>query len=320
MAYRFVQQDSVTARWSSRVALISLQLLILTSLLHRFASLHTPSALNLFLIGLLGGALSLILASWGLVRIWNKGFAGASSAIGGIFVAILIFAYPASQIPKFFTLPTINDITTDRNSPPSFEELASARAPDANSVIYPGKRFAGEQELAYPYIQPMILERSSRQAFELVQEAIQRLKWNIVSSTRPGRNGSPGRIEATDKTLLLGFVDDIAIRIAGDDSRARIDVRSASRYGQHDFGRNASRIRGLFTEIKTTLATGEALTKRLRKMKVKKRKTRSQEAESPRNEPARARSGTPSGRGRRGRSRRSTHDQILDKLFPQFGE
>jgi hypothetical protein len=49
--------------------------------------------------------------------------------------------------------------------------------------------------------------------------------------------------------LLLGFYDDVVIRVEGDEERARIDIRSASRYGSHDLGRNADRIRQILKEI-----------------------------------------------------------------------
>ena len=53
--------------------------------------------------------------------------------------------------------------------------------------------------------------------------------------------------------LIVGFRDDVVIRIYGDEQSAQIDVRSASRYGQHDFGHNASRIRTILHELRTKL-------------------------------------------------------------------
>ena len=55
----------------------------------------------------------------------------------------------------------------------------------------------------------------------------------------------------------MGFTDDVLVRVRGDDSQAFIDLRSASRYGMHDLGANADRIRAFFTEIKATLEKGE---------------------------------------------------------------
>ena len=43
------------------------------------------------------------------------------------------------------------------------------------------------------------------------------------------------------RTFILGFVDDISIRVSGNRTQSRIDIRSASRYGTHDLGRNAFR-------------------------------------------------------------------------------
>ena len=50
---------------------------------------------------------------------------------------------------------------------------------------------------------------------------------------------------------------DVVVQVKGDDTRAQIDVRSVSRYGMHDLGANAARIRALFEEITTTLEKGE---------------------------------------------------------------
>jgi hypothetical protein len=65
-----------------------------------------------------------------------------------------------------------------------------------------------------------------------------------------GKDAAPGVIEATEQTLLLGFTDDIVIRISGTATRAKVDARSASRYGSFDLGQNATRLRRLFAEIR----------------------------------------------------------------------
>jgi hypothetical protein len=133
----------------------------------------------------------------------------------------------------------------------------------------------------------MVLERSAEETFDLVHEAVTRLDWQIVTNRKPGGSGA-GLIEAVSRTLVMGFSDDIVIRIAAGTGEARIDVRSASRYGEHDFGANARRIRRLFTEVKAGLEKGERLAldvalakrakvardevKRLRKLRAKEKK------------------------------------------------
>ena len=57
------------------------------------------------------------------------------------------------------------------------------------------------------------------------------------------------RRETTARTPLMGFRDDIVIRVSAVGGGSRIDLRSASRFGSHDLGANASRLRSLLEDI-----------------------------------------------------------------------
>jgi uncharacterized protein (DUF1499 family) len=129
------------------------------------------------------------------------------------------------------------------------------RPADANRIVEPDLAAAEEREKAYPDLRAMELERSVTETFDIVHEAVKRLGWTIVLSEPPAEE--PGRIEATDRTLIMGYTDDALIRVTGDDTHAFIDVRSASRYGRHDLGANAEHIRELFAEVKAALEKGE---------------------------------------------------------------
>jgi uncharacterized protein (DUF1499 family) len=59
------------------------------------------------------------------------------------------------------------------------------------------------------------------------------------------------------RTPVMGFRDDITIRVRSSGEGARIDVRSASRYGRHDFGTNAARIRTLLDDVEQRIAASE---------------------------------------------------------------
>ena len=62
------------------------------------------------------------------------------------------------------------------------------------------------------------------------------------------------------RTPILGFRDDVVVRVRADpDGGARLDFRSTSRYGRHDFGTNAARIVSLSTAIDD--AVGEVVEK-----------------------------------------------------------
>jgi hypothetical protein len=48
----------------------------------------------------------------------------------------------------------------------------------------------------------------------------------------------------------MGFRDDVVVRVTAlRDGTSRVDVRSASRYGSHDFGANARRVTALLADI-----------------------------------------------------------------------
>lgn len=285
MAYRTYRRRSAKAKWSRNLILFAIQLLLITLVLHRFADLYTPAALALFAIGFTTVALAILLAMWAMVQIWNRGFWGTGTVLFSVILAGMVFAGPALFLPKFLSNPALNDISTDTSAPPSFEVLAERRGIGANSIIYPKEKFSHKQEQAYPDIRPLILDRSTKEAYELMQEAIRRMRWEVVAKQAPGEDGSAGWIEATDKTMVVGFVDDIVVRVAGDETSARVDMRSASRYGVHDLGRNAKRIRELFNEVKTSLAIGERAVRL--KAEIKKHQAfRIKEAERKRREKA----------------------------------
>jgi uncharacterized protein (DUF1499 family) len=242
-----------SARWSCRLALFSASLILVTLALHRLGPLGTPLALNLAVVGYAGSALAFLISLVALVRIWSTGHAGAGAMAVGLLLPLVAFAGPAGYVLTHLELPRLNDVTTDTASPPAFAALAT-RPKGANASAYPGRPFAELQAKGYPDLRPLVLERSVEEAYELVEDAVRRLRWQVVATqpliTRES-GGKIGQIEAVDYTLLVGFTDDIVIRIEGGPTRARIDARSASRYGRYDFGANASRLRRLLAEVRT---------------------------------------------------------------------
>jgi len=165
-----------------------------------------------------------------------------------------VLAWPATALLLTRGLPAINDLTTDMSDPPPFTALAKRRGPGTNAALYPAERFAVLQARFYPDLRPLFIDRSVEETFDLAADAFRSaLKYDVVAEVPPAGPDRPGIIEAVDRTLVLGLYDDVAIRVTGDKTRSRIDVRSASRYGSFDFGRNAARVRSIMREINTQL-------------------------------------------------------------------
>jgi uncharacterized protein (DUF1499 family) len=241
---------SFFARWTSRIALFSVGVLATAMALHRLLALPTPVALNLAAVAFAGAGLSLLFSFAAAIGVWRTGRPGTSRIVFGTLVSLGLLLWPLIYLPRYERLPAINDITTDAVTPPAFVALARERGASANSPQYPGAAFARAQVAAYPDIKAIEINRSADDAFELAADAIRRLKMDIVRQQGPNlKTGRPGTLEVVDRTLLLGFYDDVVIRVEGNEERARIDIRSASRYGSYDLGRNADRIRQILKEI-----------------------------------------------------------------------
>ena len=241
--------QSFFARWTSRIAVFSVGVLATAILLHRLFGLPSPVAFNLVGLAFAGALLSLLFAGFATVGIWRTGRPGTPRIVFAILVSLGLLAWPLVYLPQYESTPKINDVTTDAVNPPAFVAVAKLRGPGANPIAYPA-RSAKAQAAAYPDIKTIELNRSVDEAFEVATDAVRHLKLNVVGQEAPDpRTGRPGTIEIVDRSLIFGFYDDVVIRISGDEDHARIDVRSASRFGSFDLGRNAEHVRQLLKDI-----------------------------------------------------------------------
>lgn len=238
------------AVWCARIAGFSASLVLSSLFLHRLFSIPTPVALNLLKLSVLGGLLAIALGILAGIDSWRTGSRGISRIASGGLLALIVVAWPLLVLPQVNAYPELNDISTDLNTPPPFRALAASRQPGANRPEYPGAVFADKQRQAFPDLKPLLINRSVAEAYEISVDAIRRTGMKIVDEAPPGEGATAkGFIEAYDRTLVWGFYDDIVVRVIGNSRTAQIDIRSASRYGRHDLGRNATRTRALLREL-----------------------------------------------------------------------
>ena len=242
------QPTSKLAVWARRMALFSLIATILAIIIVRSGLLEIRPALVTFGGALALSVIALLLAFAAFVVIWKDGLLGMGYALTAIFIGVALLAYPAYLAVVAYRLPWIYDITTDPIDYPKFEALARIRPRDANPIIYAGLAAAEQQRNAYPEIEPLEQEASPQAAYDAALAVITKRKWNIVAR-RPPERGREGRIEAIARTPIMGFREDVVVRVRGDGRGSRIDIRSSSRYGSFDFGTNAARVRSLIDDI-----------------------------------------------------------------------
>ncbi|HEX9324014.1 MAG TPA: DUF1499 domain-containing protein [Xanthobacteraceae bacterium] len=250
------------AVWSRRVAVFSIPVVLLAVTIVRSGLLELVPALATF-----GGALALalvaiLLALGAFIVIWREGLRGGGHAILALLIGIGILAYPAYLGTRAYRLPVINDVTTDPIDPPRFEAIARLRSRESNPITYAGLRAAELQRGAYPDIEPLLLNVTPQEAYDAALAVITRRKWRIVDARPPQPGRRDGLIEAVARTPIMGFRDDVALRIRPAREGARVDIRSASRYGRSDLGANASRVRALIEDIDDAAGTEEQKTKK----------------------------------------------------------
>jgi hypothetical protein len=270
------EPTSRLAIWARRVALFSLAATLIAVIVVRSGALEIVPALSTLAGALVLAVLAILLAFGAALSIWFEGVGGAREAATAFFIGCALIAYPAFLGIKGYRLPAIYDITTDPIDPPRFDAIARLRPRDANPITYQGLYAAELQRAAYSDIEPDVTDSTPHEAYDAAMKVITKRKWRIVDARppqggpqlveaqpRPARGQPPpppappphdGYIEAVARTPILGFRDDVVVRIRPTGEGARIDVRSASRYGRHDLGTNASRVRNLIGDIDDVLA------------------------------------------------------------------
>jgi uncharacterized protein (DUF1499 family) len=251
MVRRYIAADPVSklAIWARRMAFFSLAAVVLSVIVVRSGLVEIGPAIVTFVVALAPAVLALLLAFAALVVIWMEGLRGLGRAFAAMAVAIALLAYPSYLGYRAYRLPWIYDITTDPIDPPRYEVLARLRPRDANPVAYAGLYAAEQQRVAYPDIEPLDEDATPEAAYTAALAVITKRKWTILDRRPPQAGRREGHIEAVAHTLIMGFADDVVVRVRGGPDGSRIDVRSSSRYGSFDFGSNAARVKSLIDDI-----------------------------------------------------------------------
>jgi hypothetical protein len=166
-------------------------------------------------------------------------------------IALQAQAYP-DIAPRFYPLPiaevhaAARDVLDDRGweltreVPPPSMPFAAAPAspiaptdPEVEVKPYRGKRVVTQSrsEATRPASAPIVMEPTAPEP-PAIEAAL---------------------LQATARTLLFQFADEVIVRLEETPDGTRVDMRSASRIGAHDLGQNARRIRRFFADLDLAL-------------------------------------------------------------------
>jgi hypothetical protein len=255
MARRFsapYQSEPVSslASWARNLAVFSVVAVLVSIIIVRFGFLEMKPALATFFGALACAGLSILVGLSAFVAIWQNGSRGMSRILLALLIDAVVLAYPAYLGLQYRKLPAIHDITTDPIDPPRFEALARLRTGDGvNTAVYAGLYSAEQQRLYYPDIETVELDVPAQRAYDITRQLVTRRKWLVIDERPPQPPRYLGHIEAVARTPIMGFREDVAIRVTADGEGSRVDIRSASRYFESDLGSNAARVSKLIDDI-----------------------------------------------------------------------
>ena len=153
----------------------------------------------------------------------------------------------------------IHEVTTNFSDPPVFVDAVHLRKaggasnpPDYRSSI---RRYgftidvASAQKKYFPKIKTLHISGIEyNYVFAIILAEINLLNWTLIAS-----DPALGRIEAYDTTKWFGFIDDVVVRASHTEDGILIDIRSKSRNGFIDFGKNGNRVSKFLNNIKNSL-------------------------------------------------------------------
>ncbi|WP_350604149.1 DUF1499 domain-containing protein [Pseudoalteromonas sp. SMN1298-MNA-CIBAN-0114] len=231
----------------SLVSLISFLLVILPGPLYKFGIVELGVAFTGFKFGVYAGGAALVLLI--VQALFMRKTLTLSSGVIALVFSVVAIAMPLNMMNKAEGVPAIHDISTDLVNPPKFVAIAPLRANASNPVEYAGEETAVQQRKAYPELVTLSFAQSKADLMTASEQAVKNLGFAVVSA-----NTATGIVEATDTTTWFGFKDDVVIRIKDEGSQRFVDIRSKSRVGRSDLGKNAERIHSIINELNSLLA------------------------------------------------------------------
>ncbi|MEO5805807.1 DUF1499 domain-containing protein [Devosia sp.] len=240
---RILIRTSKWAIWSRRVASIAVPLVVIPVFLHRQRLLTSDVFVDVAAVAGIVATLALLVSMTALARLWQTGDQGWGRAISAFLLSLMClvpFAYVGAQMLRY---PAVTDIaTTQRGALPLMLDPGTIHMP-------PPKLLTAEQlETEFPNIKTRAYPLNLQQTYLIVLHMVEAHGWDITLQRDPTAALDPGEINA-DVVSLLGWRDEVVLRVTGDAQSAVVDMRSASLNAEHDLGSNGPRIEQFLTQL-----------------------------------------------------------------------
>jgi hypothetical protein len=237
---RILVRTSRWAIWSRRFGALALPLAVLPVLLHRERLIDSETFEIIEIIALTVAAFALVMGLVAMARLWLTGDQGWGRATLGTVFATLCLAPAAYLAVEALRLPATPDVSTDFTTPPALVSFIASR------FIGPEER--ARIEAAFPNARPRTYPVPAPQMFALVESLVASRGWEMRARRAPLNTVDTGQLNAL-ATTLLGWRQEVAVRVAGAVDGSTIDMRSAALTDFHDFAENGARIEAFLLEL-----------------------------------------------------------------------
>jgi hypothetical protein len=237
---RILIRTSKWAVWARRFGALALPLAIIPVLLHRGHIITSDNFVVIEAAAMLLAAIAIVAAIVAFIRLWFTGDQGWSRAALAFVFGMLCLAPAGFFLWQAATIPASADVSTDFTNPPTL-------------VSFVESRFIGPEEreriaAAYPNARSRNYPIAAPQMFDIVDALLDARGWDTRARRAPQTAVDTGQLNAV-VTTLLGFSQEVAVRLSGGPDGTTIDMRSASLSTFPDVGENGQRVEAFLLEL-----------------------------------------------------------------------
>ena len=229
---RILIRTSKWAIWARRLGSFALPLAIIPVFLHRERIISSDDFHIMWLVAAAFALVALFLALGAFARLWVTGDQGWARAAVGMFFALICLAPMAFVLWLAFRYPSVTDVSTNFARPPALVTVVSR-------VATPEQR--AELEAAFPNARTRTYPIAAEQMFGIVEQLGAANGWEPRARRAPTHPLDEGVLNAI-ATTLLGWRDEVSVRVIGTAAGSTVDMRSAAAHSWYDLGENGRRI------------------------------------------------------------------------------
>lgn len=237
---RILVRTSQWAIWARRIGSFAIPLAVIPVFMHRSGAIgSTPfEVTEAVAIGV--ALLAFALSIGAFARIWTTGDRGWGRAVTGLLLSLICLAPVGFGVVELVKYPMAGDVSTDPANPPPLTSDIVATPISAADLQRTATAFPNVKTRRYPL--------AATRAYDLVGKLIDERGWEVKLRRQPLNPYDSGQINAL-ATTLLGWRDEVSIRIDGDPQGVSVAMRSASLSPVHEPGVNGSRVEEFLTAL-----------------------------------------------------------------------